>query len=223
MAARLFGFLGVPWKMQGTVTFPIHPLVVVFDARRTLQRVLFSVRRRVGASQPARPEQTQVEEDLNLLLEEHVESIYRLALSIVRDAALAEDVVQETLIKAWRALPSFRGDSSLRRWVLTIAHNTSVSILRASREEARDPAELPDTPAWGSVEKSVQDKLVIEQLWQALGDLDDDSRALVVLRDIEGLRYEEICEILGLPLSTVRTRIFRVRRRLAGVLQEWRR
>lgn len=168
------------------------------------------------------PPPPPADDELIRLLDDHTDSVYRLAVSLVRDPALAEDVVQETLIKAWRALPSFRGDSTLRRWVLTIAHHTSVSLLRATREEAHDPDELPDAPTPHSVEKEVQDKLAVEKLWEALGDLDDDSRALIVLRDIEGLSYEELSEMLGLPLSTIRTRLFRARRRLASTLEEWR-
>ena len=106
--------------------------------------------------------------------------------------------------------------------MLTITHNTAVSLLRAAREEAHDPGELPDSPVPSSLEKSVQDKLAVDQVWKALGELDESSRALIVLRDIEGLSYEEIGGVMGLPLSTIRTRLFRVRRTLAGALEDWR-
>ncbi len=190
--------------------------------RRTLEGLVYAARNAAGLSGGSAPQELGDEEDVNALVDEHIASIYRLALSVVRDPALAEDVVQETLIKAWRALPTFRGDSSLRRWVLTITHNTAVSMLRAAREEAHDPTDLPDSPAPHSIEDSVQDKFAVEQLWSALGDLDDSSRALIVLREIEGLSYEELCGILGLPLTTVKTRLFRVRRMLAAALEEWR-
>ncbi|MGH2775694.1 MAG: RNA polymerase sigma factor [Actinomycetota bacterium] len=196
----------------------------IFDAPPgTLKGVIYAARNVAGASSSSSSEQGQAsEEDVTHLVEEHIDSIYRLALSLVRDSALAEDVVQETLIKVWRALPAFRGDSSLRRWVLTITHNTAVSLMRAAREEAHDPNDLPDAPVPNSIEKTVQDNLAIEQLWNKLGELDETTRALVVLRDLEGLSYEELCGILGLPLPTVRTRLFRARRKLAAAMEEWR-
>jgi RNA polymerase sigma-70 factor (ECF subfamily) len=194
----------------------------LLDAYRgKFDHLVFAVRSADGSS--GGPKQVHAsEEDVEALVVEHVDSIYRLALSLVRDPALAEDVVQEALIKAWRALPSFRGDSSLRRWILTITHNTAVSLLRTAREEAHDPGKLPDSPMPSSLEKSVQDKLAVDQVWKALGELDESSRALIVLRDVEGLSYEEICGVMGLPLSTIRTRLFRVRRTLAGALEDWR-
>lgn len=210
-------------SQNDSAALPGRLLGSVFDApRRTLDGLVYAARNTAELSGGSVPQEPGDEEDVNALVDEHVESIYRLALSVVRDPALAEDVVQETLIKAWRALPTFRGDSSLRRWVLTITHNTAVSLLRAAQEEARDPTELPDSPIPHSIEDSVQAKVAVEQLWNALGDLDYSSRALVVLRDIEGLSYEELCRVLGLPLSTVRTRLFRVRRKLADALEEWR-
>lgn len=208
---------------NGSAALPGRLLGSTLDApRRTLEGLVLAARHAAGLSGGSPLQEQKDGEDVNALVDEHVDSIYRLALSIVRDPAFAEDVVQETLIKAWRALPTFRGESGLRRWVLAIAHNTAVSLLRVEREEARDPTELPDSPLPHSTEDSVQDKIAVEQLWKALGDLDDSSRALIVLRDVEGLSYEELCGILGLPLSTVRTRLFRVRRKLAAALEEWR-
>jgi RNA polymerase sigma-70 factor (ECF subfamily) len=191
-------------------------------SQQKLEGLLLAARHAASLSGGSPRQEQKDDEDVNALVDEHVDSIYRLALSIVRDPAFAEDVVQETLIKAWRALPTFRGESGLRRWVLAIAHNTAVSHLRAAREEARDPIELPDSPVPHSIEDSIQDKFALEQLWGALGELDESSRALIVLRDVEGLSYEELCGTLGLPLSTVRTRLFRVRRKLAAALEEWR-
>jgi RNA polymerase sigma-70 factor (ECF subfamily) len=160
--------------------------------------------------------------DLVELLEEHGAAIYRLAISIVRDPAIAEDVVQETLIKAWQALPAFRGESSVRRWILTIAHNTAVSVLRATREDAHDPHTIPDRPASESLEHDAQSRLAVEQLWDALDELDGTSRALILLREIEGLSYDELSNVTRLPMSTIKTRLFRARKVLAAALEEWR-
>jgi RNA polymerase sigma-70 factor (ECF subfamily) len=160
-------------------------------------------------------------DDLQLLVTEHSEAIYRVALSIVRDHALAEDVTQDTLIKAWQALPSFRGDSSLKSWVLRIAHNTAISALRRRRDVLSDPAELPEPPARESVEQQVEQNEALAHFQEALNELDELSRSVIVLRELEHLSYDEIAETLGVPLPTVKTRILRARRTLASALGEW--
>lgn len=159
--------------------------------------------------------------DLQALVTEHSAAIYRVALSIVRDAALAEDVTQDTLIKAWQALPSFRGESSLKSWVLRIAHNTAVSTLRRRRDVLREPTELPERPTRETVESRVQGREALREFEDALGGLDDLSRSIVVMREIEQLSYDEISEALGVPLPTVKTRLLRARRALASALGEW--
>ena len=162
-------------------------------------------------------------EDLHRLVVEHGDAIYRLALSVVRDSALAEDIAQETLVKAWLALPSFRADSSLRSWVLRIAHNTAISTLRTRRAVVIDPHDLPErhTTPERSVEARVQSDVVMDEFVEALDTLDELSRSIVVLRELEGLSYEEIAEILNVPMPTVKTRLLRARRRLSAALREW--
>ena len=170
----------------------------------------------------ARTDESQLDEELARLAEEHAESVYRVAVSIVRDPGLAEDVVQETLMKVWRGLSSFRGEASIRRWILRIAHNTAVSVLRVTREQSHSPDTLPDRPTTHTVEETAHNRLAITRLWDALGRLDAATRAIVVLRDVEGLSYEEVAKTLSLPLPTVKTRLFRARRSLAVELEGWR-
>jgi len=162
-------------------------------------------------------------DDLHKLVVEHGDAIYRLALSVVRDTSLAEDVAQETLVKAWLALPSFRAESSLRSWVLRIAHNTAISTLRTRRAIVIDPHDLPEaqTRPDRSVEARVQSGVVVDDFMEALDMLDDLSRSIVVLRELEGLAYEEIAEVLDVPMPTVKTRLLRSRRRLGTALREW--
>lgn len=163
-------------------------------------------------------------EDLHQLMVDHSDAVFRLALSVVRDRALAEDVTQETMLKAWIALPTFRGDASLRGWVMRIAHNTAISTLRSRRFVLSDPNELPDPPVVPerSTERRVEGALVVDQFVDALDLLDDLSRSIVVLRELEGLSYDEISRILDVPLPTVKTRLLRARRLLGNALQEWR-
>ncbi len=162
-------------------------------------------------------------DDLHALVVEHGDAVFRLAYSIVRDRALAEDVAQDTMLKAWLALPSFRGDSSLRGWIMRIAHNTAISTLRSRRALVTDPADLPE--ATESIDRlpdaRVQNAAVMEQFESALDLLDELSRSVVVLREIEGLRYDEISRLLDIPLPTVKTRLLRARRKLAAALREW--
>jgi len=160
---------------------------------------------------------------LDELIHVHLPTMYRLAKSIVRDSALAEDVVQESLVKAWQAAASFRGDASVRSWALRITHNTAISVLRKRREESRDPALLPERGDAGpSLDRQVHGRLMVEELWAALEHLDPLSRTITVLREVEGMTYEEIAESLDLPLPTVKTRLFRARRHLATSLEGWR-
>ncbi len=155
------------------------------------------------------------------LVTDHSAAVYRVARAIVRDHALAEDVTQDTLIKAWRALPRFRGESSLRTWVLRIAHNTGISALRRRRDELLPPWSLQagghDDSAAGA-ERSV----MMNEFRRGLGKLDATSRAIIVLREVEGLSYEDIAAALGVPVPTVRTRLFRARRALARSMEGWR-
>ena len=162
------------------------------------------------------------EEQLEQLVREHLDAVYRVAYSVVRDAALAEDVAQDSILKAWTALPTFRGESTLRSWLLRITHNTAISTLRRRREELRDPALLPERTAAATTERRVVDTLSVDAFEEALDGLDELSRAIVVLREVEGMSYEEIGETLDVPLPTVKTRLLRSRRTLAAALEGWR-
>jgi len=175
--------------------------------------------RRRRRSHPDAPDAS--DELLRSLIEEHADAIYRVAYSVVRDPHLAEDVVQEAVIKAWRAAPSWRGEGSMRSWVLSIAHNTAVSMLRRARDEAHAPASLPERSGVADeVERAADGRADLAALARALDALDPLSRSIVVLRDIEALSYEQIAETLGVPLPTVKTRLLRARRELQRVVLE---
>ena len=168
----------------------------------------------------ADPEATP-EELLDALVREHLDSVYRVAYSVVRDSALAEDVAQDAILKAWKALPTFRGESSMRSWVLRITHNTAISTLRRRREEYRDPSLLPEKETRATTESEAVGHLSIDAFEEALDKLDELSRSIIVLREVEGLSYEEISEMVGVPLPTVKTRLLRGRRVLAAALSDW--
>ncbi len=162
-------------------------------------------------------------DELHNLVTEFSDPVYRLAYSILRDRALAEDVSQETMVKAWMALPSFRGEGSLKGWVLRIAYNTSISTIRSRKAIVIDPYTIPEAPEKIelSVENRVQNKAYYNDFLSALDQLDELSRSIVVLRELEGLTYDEIVKILKVSLPTVKTRLLRARRHLGVVLKEW--
>jgi RNA polymerase sigma-70 factor, ECF subfamily len=159
---------------------------------------------------------------LRILIDEHSPAMFRVAKSIVRDSSLAQDVVQESLFKAWQAATSFRGDSSLKSWALRITHNTAISTLRKRREDIRSPELMPEVDVLHTTDRQVAGRIMVDDLWKALDTLDPLSRTIVILREIEGMSYEDISESLQLPLPTVKTRLFRGRKLLANALQEWR-
>ena len=160
--------------------------------------------------------------ELRAVVEELARPAYRLALAIVRDPALAEDVVQETLVKVWTSLDSFRGESSLRSWGLRIAHNVAVSTLRQARDVATDPNLLPERAQRVGPERHATGRLAVEELVGLLDAMDPLSRSIVVLREIEAMSYDEIALALDVPVPTVKTRLLRARRHLANALGDWR-
>lgn len=154
--------------------------------------------------------------DTGMTLEEiirsHGRAMYRTAKAIVIDHHLAEDVVQDSLIKVWRNLDTFRGESSFRGWVLAITHNTAVSHLRRIRDSAVDLADVPvSRDEHGAAETRTD-------ISEGLASLDGLSRAIVVLCDVEGLSYAETAGVLGVSEAVVRSRLFRARRRLIEFL-----
>lgn len=156
------------------------------------------------------------------MVRDHADAVYRVALSITKDPILAEDVSQDVLIKAWQSLPSYRGEAPLRHWILRITHNVSISTLRRRREDAMAPADFPEQATTDrSVDTQVQDRMAIARFEAALGDLDGVSRSIVVLREVEGMSYGEMSDVLELPLPTIRTRLLRARRQLADALDGW--
>lgn len=159
---------------------------------------------------------------LRSAIDRHAAYIYRIALSIVHDPALADDVVQETMIRAWRFAPLDDAGGVPRAWLAKVARNAAIGILRRRREElygAEGPGDIASdmTPS-----RTLEGREALSQLRAALGLLDEDDRALIVLREIEGMSYDEIADTLELPLPTVKTRLFRARQQLKKALEGWR-
>ncbi|MCP4436289.1 MAG: RNA polymerase sigma factor [Actinomycetia bacterium] len=167
---------------------------------------------------PQNPPQ-RLDRDLDALIEEHAAAAFRVANGILRNPSLAEDAVQETMIKAWQSLPKFRGESSLRSWILRIAHNTSVSMLRRRRERVMAPEDLPDTVGGIDPARSTTALADLRSVRAALEELDELSRSVVILREVEGMTYQEIADTLDVAVPTVKTRLLRARRRLGAAIE----
>lgn len=151
----------------------------------------------------------------------HLDAAYNLARLLMRDAQDAEDVVQESYLKALRAFSSFRGESG-RPWLLTIVRNTAFTWLRVNRSRW-DHAEYHEeihasggsTPEAESMEK--ERSRAVEH---CVGQLPSDFREAIVLREMEELSYNEIAEITGVPRGTVMSRLSRARARLSECLKD---
>jgi RNA polymerase sigma-70 factor, ECF subfamily len=168
-----------------------------------------------------------------MLVVKYQRRIERLIGRMVRDAELVQDIAQESFIRAYRALPQFRGDSAFYTWLYRIAVNTAKkalvdlkrdplvfeSALRKdddSEESARPDAELADT---ATPEALMASKEIAAAVNAAIEDLSEDLRQAITLREIEGLAYEEIAEVMNCPIGTVRSRIFRAREAIAARLK----
>ncbi|MEO0492793.1 MAG: RNA polymerase sigma factor [Actinomycetota bacterium] len=169
--------------------------------------------------EPDRP----TEAHLRRVVDRHAASVYRVALTVVHDPALADDVVQETMLKAWRHAPVGPDQEIPKAWLLKVARNTAISLLRTRREDLHGPDTLPE--AGGNEDettRTIEGRAQLDELWEVMRHLDEDARTLIVLKEVDGLSYEEIAATLDLPLPTVKTRLFRARKALKDALKEWR-
>lgn len=164
----------------------------------------------------------------NHLVTRHERAVYNVCYRMLRDAALAEDATQDAFIRVWNSIDSFRG-GIVRPWILRIATNRTYDILRA---QARRPAQSLDAqpfesePEWTSQSDAVEHPESFASrgelstfLEAALAELPEDQRLAIVLSDVQGYPYDEIAEVMGVAIGTVKSRISRGRSRLREVLR----
>ena len=165
--------------------------------------------------------------DFEKLVTAYEKNVYSLALRMVGDPEDAADMTQETFIKAYRSLSSFRGDSKFSSWLYRIASNVCLDFLRSrsrhpqvslssSDEDDRTTFELPDMSR--NPEEQLMKKLSMEAVRRGLEQLPEQQRQILVLRELGGLSYAELAQTLGLEEGTVKSRIFRARKRLCALL-----
>jgi RNA polymerase sigma-70 factor (ECF subfamily) len=166
----------------------------------------------------------------DLLVVKYQRKLGRLLSRFIRDPAEVEDVAQEAFIKAYRALPSFRGESAFYTWLYRIGINTAKNYLVAMGRRAPTVTEFDSDEAEGfedgeqlrdinTPESVLMSKEIGATVEAAMADLPEDLRTAITLREIEGLSYEEIASIMNCPIGTVRSRIFRAREAIAARLR----
>lgn len=167
----------------------------------------------------------------NLLVSKYQRRVIRLLSRLIRDPAEIEDVTQEAFIKAYRALPNFRGDSAFYTWLYRIAVNTAKNYLAAQGRRPRTVSEFQggeDGESFEAVdvvednntpEAAMLTRQVAETVNRAIEALPEDLRTAITLREIEGLSYEEIAQAMSCPIGTVRSRIFRAREAISEQLK----
>jgi RNA polymerase sigma-70 factor, ECF subfamily len=165
-----------------------------------------------------------------LLVLKYERRVHRLLSRMVRDPAEIEDIAQEAFVKAYRALPQFRGESAFYTWLYRIAVNTAKNVLMSSGrmvsnfseisdandETFHEPEHLRDI---NTPESLMATRQVAETVNKAMEDLPEELRIAISMREIEGMSYEEIAQAMGCPIGTVRSRIFRAREAIAGKLR----
>lgn len=161
------------------------------------------------------------------LVAEHQRYVYNLALRVLRNEEDALDLTQETFVRAWVALPNFRGQSQFRTWLYRITTNLCYNRLPGLRRTLRDLgddviAELPETDVnLDNPARGVEDRELRAYLHRAIDDLDEKYRLLISLRYHGELSYEEIAATLDLPLGAVKTGLFRARDQLRRALKAY--
>jgi len=161
-----------------------------------------------------------------LLVEKYQRKLGRLLSRFIRDPSEVEDVMQEAFIKAYRALPAFRGDSQFYTWLYRIGINTAKNYLAALGRRAPTSTEVEAEEAeayengerlrdLNTPENLLLSKEIADTVNSTIEALPEELRTAIQLRELEGLSYEEIAQIMGCPIGTVRSRIFRAREAVA--------
>lgn len=162
---------------------------------------------------------------LEALIKQHQDPLYRYVLHLARDSALAEDTLQETFLAVWRHAGAFRGESSLRTWLFTIARRT---LWKQKRRHVGEPDRFEPLEALGAAagwgqetpedwQIRLDDARVLEE---ALAKLPESAREILILRDVEGLSGEETAAILDLSLAAMKSRLHRARLELTAALKK---
>ena len=167
----------------------------------------------------------------DLLVVKYQRKLARLVSQFVRDSAAVEDVTQEAFIKAYKALPTFRGESAVYTWLYRIGINTAKNYLVSQgrrapttvdgfdNEDAENFEDGGKLREMNTPESELMSKQIAQTVNQTLSTLPEELRTAIVLREIDGLSYEEIADAMNCPIGTVRSRIFRAREAISEELR----
>ncbi|MBI0409238.1 MAG: RNA polymerase sigma factor RpoE [Nitrosospira sp.] len=166
----------------------------------------------------------------DMLVVKHQRKIAQVISRYIKSSQDVEDVTQETFIKAYRGINSFRGESQFSTWLHRIAVNTALHFLSARRSRipnyeprvTEDSEELtvPETVDDEDPERILVNRQIAESIAETLKKLPEELATAITLREVEGLSYEEIAQAMNCPIGTVRSRIFRAREQAAGLLSK---
>ncbi|OWY40629.1 RNA polymerase sigma factor RpoE [Xenophilus sp. AP218F] len=166
----------------------------------------------------------------DLLVAKYQRRLARLLSRFIRDGSDIEDVTQEAFIKAYRALPSFRGESAFYTWLYRIGINTAKNFLSSTGRRPMINSEIEDEdgesfdmasqiPDMNTPETELMNKEILATVNAAVEALPEELRTAISLREMEGLSYDEIAKVMDCPIGTVRSRIFRAREAIAAELR----
>lgn len=159
----------------------------------------------------------------------HLDALYGQGLRLTGgDDARAEDLVQETMLRAWRSWDTYDLGTNCRAWLMTILRNIFVNEFnrRKSRPDPMNYDDVEERPTWAELREEdpsgeLFDRIIDDEVVRAIQELDDEFRVTLVLSDVDGLSYGEIAEQLGIPEGTVKSRLYRARRRLQEKLYDY--
>ena len=167
----------------------------------------------------------------DLLVLKYQRRVFRLISRVIKNNSEVEDVAQECFIKAFRAIHQFRGDSAFYTWLYRIAVNTAknylfskgkrpIALSELKKSEDSDSFDMLDAVSNENPEGNMAGLQIAEAVNKAVKKLPDELSAAVVLREMDGLSYEEIAEVMNCPIGTVRSRIFRAREAIDVIVKE---
>ena len=160
------------------------------------------------------------DEQIRWLVGTYGRLVFRVAFAVTHNEALAEEVVQDTMVKAWTSMPSWEGDQPVK-WLRTVARNRAISVMRKERRSvAEDDLDRERSNAVDT-EQVVEARMLVEAMHEALAMLDEDSRTMIVLRETDELHYVEIAEMFGITPSAVKAKLYRARHELRRYLKDW--
>jgi len=173
-------------------------------------------------------------ESFRALVVRYQRKVFAVAVGIVKDSDLAWDVAQDAFVRAHQHLGDFKGDSSFSTWLLRIATHISIDALRKERTSRKDAIDDVDesalsdgatgilgTALGSNPQESVLRKELVGKMTEALAEIPAAHRTILVLREVEGLSYEELSERLGVPKGTVMSRLFHARKKMQALLSDY--